>query len=142
MSGNEKRRRELGFVLSSLFPKLPPQHQKCKNHLDIFLGVVYNDSEDRQHRVSIKALKHSRVPVSLVMLSFREGLCNETSSRSRRKPKENAQGRLVNTRRLFFYIVRVEKWINYNKYRGKGSPIRPAYAHTKNEHERVYVRGT
>lgn len=53
--------------------------------------------------MSVKALKHSSVPASLVMRSFQEGLCNETSSRSRRKPKENAQYHLVNAR-LYSYI--------------------------------------
>lgn len=41
--------------------------------------------------MSAKVLKYRMVPASLAIWSFREGLCNETSSRSRRKPKENAQ---------------------------------------------------
>lgn len=36
-------------------------------------------------------MKHNSVPDSLVMRSLREGLCSETSSRSRQQPKENAQ---------------------------------------------------
>lgn len=37
------------------------------------------------------------------MRSFREGLCSETSSRSRHKPKENAQRPSCTVRTVFFY---------------------------------------
>ena len=60
---------------------------------------------DRQQRVSVQALKHNSVLDSLVMWSFREGLCSETSSRSRHQPKENAQGRPVLTGRFSFMGV-------------------------------------
>jgi hypothetical protein len=40
------------------------------------------------------------------MWSFREGLSNETSSRSRHQPKENAQNRLVYARRFYIEIVK------------------------------------
>lgn len=53
--------------------------------------------------MSVQAMKHNSVPDSLVMQSFREGLCSETSSRSRHKPKENAQNRPVPPGRFFFY---------------------------------------
>ena len=41
--------------------------------------------------MSVKMLKHNSVPASLVMRNFQDGLCNETSNRSRCKPKENAR---------------------------------------------------
>ena len=69
--------------------------QNPSRPLDIIRFFVYYNSNDRQRRVSVQALKHNSVPVGLVMRSFREGLCNETSSWSRQKPKENAQNRLV-----------------------------------------------
>ena len=50
---------------------------------------------DRQRRVPVQALKHNSVPESLVMWSFREGLCSETSNRSRLRPNENARNRPV-----------------------------------------------
>lgn len=49
--------------------------------------------------MSVQALKHNSVPECLVMRSLREGLCSETSNRSRHLPKENAQTA------LFFVIT-------------------------------------
>ena len=51
--------------------------------------------------MSVKALICRGASASLAIWSFREGLCNETPSRSRGKPKENAQNRLVCARRFF-----------------------------------------
>ena len=53
--------------------------------------------------MSVQAMKHNSVPDSLVMRSLREGLCSETSSRSRQQPKENAQRPPCIVRAVFFY---------------------------------------
>lgn len=74
--------------------------EHCKT-LDIIRLPEYNNSSGRQRRVSTQAMKRRRVPASLAVRSFREGLCSETSSRSRREPKENTQSCLAFVRQFF-----------------------------------------
>ena len=77
-----------------------PYKELCEA-LDIIQLPEYNNSSGRQRRVSTQAMKRRGVPASLAAQSFREGLCRETSSRSRRKPKENTQSCLAFVRQLF-----------------------------------------
>ena len=82
------------FVNSSLRERfrVPPtrllSHHKPKKRTDFFFLTFICPAHilivpDRQQRVSVQALKYNSVPECLVMPSFREGLCSETSNRSR-----------------------------------------------------------
>lgn len=51
--------------------------------------------------MSVKALKHKGVSASLVMQSFREGLCNETSSRSRCKTERKCSKTVLFNKAVF-----------------------------------------
>ena len=64
-------------------------------HLDIICDLGYYNNNDRQRRVSVKALKYRGGLANLAIWSFREGLCSETPSQSRQKPKENAQNKEI-----------------------------------------------
>ena len=73
--------------------------------LDILSRITYNNETKQATACACKALRHNSVPECLVMRSFREGLCSETSNRSRSYDRKKMLRRPCLRRAAFLHRI-------------------------------------